>query len=262
MTPLFFGESSSPLYGVYHPPAKASFQESAFLICSPIGHEYTRTYSAIKNLAQSLATEGAHVLRFSYTGLGDSALDSDNFSVRQALQDIQLAMDELRDMSALKIISIVGVRYGALLAIEITRHHNIEKLILWEPVLSGKKYLEDTILLHKKMLADHSRFDMKNIGIQYSSGQLLGHPYSLQEQENMANFSAGNMSKMKAKSVTIHTSNPGDNNIEIFSRLVNLDGTRKLDVNDNNDDGEWQSLEVENVYFPNQSISNIVDKAI
>jgi len=261
MTPIFFGEASSPLYGVYHPPAKTNFQENAFLICSPIGHEYTKTYNAIKNLAQSLATAGAHVLRFSYTGLGDSSSDSEQFSVQQALRDIQIAMDELRDMAALKVVSLVGVRFGALLATEIACHHNIEKLILWEPILSGKNYLKDTVQHHNQMVADPGRFDMKNRAVQYSPEQLLGHPFSLQEQEIIASMNANKISELKAISVTIHTSNPDDCALRKFSCLDNVSDTMLLEININDDDGQWRSLQVENMFIPRQSISNIVEKA-
>ena len=262
MTPLFFGESGSPLYGVYHPPAKSSFQKSAFLICSPIGHEYAKTYSAIKKLAQSLAEAGAHVLRFSYTGLGDSSSASEKFSIWQALRDIQVAMDELQDMAALKVVSVIGLRFGALLATEIACSQPIEKLILWEPVLSGKNYLENAVLLHKQMLVDPSRFDLKYTGIQSSSAQLLGHPYSLQEQDIIASLCVGNLGELKTKSVTIHTSNPDDIDIRKYSQLANRGGRQLLEIIVNDDDGAWQSLEVEKKYLTNHSISNIVDKAI
>ena len=72
----YFGSSERALLGVYSPPEAALEREAVVLLCHPAPQEYMRSHWALRQLAARLAAAGLHVLRFDYSGTGDSAGDS------------------------------------------------------------------------------------------------------------------------------------------------------------------------------------------
>lgn len=141
MNPLFFGSGAAPLYGVLH-PARGTARRGGVLLCYPFGQEYMRAHRAFRQLALLLSGKGFHVLRFDYRGTGDSAGDLDEGVLAGGwLDDIDLAVEELRESAGVDDVSIVGLRLGALLAAEACRRRtDISRLVLWDPVVSGAEY--------------------------------------------------------------------------------------------------------------------------
>jgi pimeloyl-ACP methyl ester carboxylesterase len=104
-------------------------------------------------MANQLSETGFPVLRFDYYGTGDSAGDCAQSSIRQWKQDIVLAIEEAKKRSGKARICLAGLRLGATLSAMISKERNdIDSLILWEPVVSGKQYIDELNSLHKQML--------------------------------------------------------------------------------------------------------------
>lgn len=105
-----------------------------------------------------LSRQGHHVLRFDYYGTGDSAGSVTETLPDTWVGDVKLAAAELLDLSAARSLSLVGLRLGAAVALDACRMGlKARSLVLWEPVLSGKAYLDElvaadriqrTLLLH------------------------------------------------------------------------------------------------------------------
>jgi alpha-beta hydrolase superfamily lysophospholipase len=155
MQPFYFGTSQQQLFGVYHAPETTTVRQSAVLLCQPLGHEYLRAHRAFRNLAVSLAAQGAHVLRFDYFGCGDSAGEGEQATVDQCLADVATAIEELKDTSGASKVSLIGLRVGATLAtLTAARRSDVDRIVLWDPVLDGHAYLADVRDLHNRWLAD------------------------------------------------------------------------------------------------------------
>lgn len=143
MEPLYFGSSQRPLYGVYHPAESDTFRREAVVFCYPFGQEYMRSHRAFRQIATNLAKKGFHVLRFDYCGTGDSSGDMEDFKADDWLQDIEVAIDELRDMTGVENVSLVGLRLGGLLAGIVSSRKKIHRLVLWDPVIGGNEYIDE-----------------------------------------------------------------------------------------------------------------------
>ncbi len=159
MEAFFFGNSKEPLYGVYHSPQVAAPLDEGIVICVPFGQEYMRSHRAVRQLAMLLAKQGFHVLRFDYRGTGDSSGEIENVSPTLWLADIATAVEELKEMTGVDKISLVGLRLGALMAANATNSvvhthslnsQTINHLVMWDPLISGKAYLDE---LHAKIAA-------------------------------------------------------------------------------------------------------------
>ena len=191
MTPFFFGHSPRQLYGAYHAPRHSAFRDSAVLFCSPIAQEYMRSHWMLRRLAEQLAGEGFHVLRFDYSCCGDSSGDFFDASVAQWLEDIYVAGDELLNTSGASQLSIVGLRFGATLA-ALSKGLPVNQLILADPVVEGSHYVDQLRRMHVERLADRHRYPVPRVeGVDFDEREILGFWFSeaLEQEIRRANLS-------------------------------------------------------------------------
>lgn len=145
MNPFFFGHSKRPLFGIHHAP-KGAARPAGAVLCPPIGQEYMRTHRALRQLAMQLNRSGQHALRFDYTGVGDSSGNDTDATLQGWIEDIGLAIDELKDTAGVDSVSLVGIRLGASLAWLASRERrDVSQVVLWDPVVSGRDYIAELI---------------------------------------------------------------------------------------------------------------------
>jgi len=113
--PIYFAGRHGPLYGVHHFPDQGLDLQHAILIMPAMGQEYVRCHKTLQKLAADLAKLGYHVLRFDYTGTGDSS-DGDGWDLETWKRDSLDALEHLSGLSSASCLSLVGVRLGASLA--------------------------------------------------------------------------------------------------------------------------------------------------
>jgi pimeloyl-ACP methyl ester carboxylesterase len=159
MKPAYFGSSACPLFGIHEPPRAATPRSTAVLLCYPGVQEYNMAHWAFRRLSSTLAKEGFHVLRFDWSGTGDSWGRTADGTMDQWVDDVTLGVQELRDASGAESVSVVGLRLGAAIAaVACAKTPHVEDLVLWEPVICGRHYIaelesldarENTRLLHR-----------------------------------------------------------------------------------------------------------------
>lgn len=214
---FFFGEAENTLYGVHHAPTATSRQK-AILLCYPFGREYMRAHRALVRLSDQLAQAGFHTLRFDYSATGDSAGDDGESGLDDWLSDIHTAAQELRDISGIDKISLIGLRLGAALAAKAaTSLSNIDSLILWDPIVCGVTYGEHLISLQKDFVQSPYHFSNPDL-----------EPVDLTVTEELLGFKFG--SKLR-------TSLPG---LDI-SQLPGLD-VRRIILISTDEQPEYRSL--------------------
>lgn len=151
--PFYFGPSTRPLFGLYHAPRGELARDTRVVLCHPIGHEFIRFHRAQRQLATRLSNAGFSVLRFDFYGCGDSAGDSDEGHVNRWIGDVSAAIDEMKRRSAARTISLVGFRLaGTLSLMAAAMRGDVDSLVLWDPVVSGKAYVHQSGALHREML--------------------------------------------------------------------------------------------------------------
>lgn len=119
------------------------------VLCSPLGHEAVATHRGWRQLAESLAYQGLFVVRFDYHGTGDSEGDDSLPARLQSWQDnIEAAADLLREHCNVKAVTLVGLRFGAALALlAAERIADVEAIALLSPIVSGRTHLRELRLL-------------------------------------------------------------------------------------------------------------------
>lgn len=153
MHPYYFGNSSRQLYGVYDSPLAHGNNDTGILQCYPVGQEYMRSHWAHRQLAGHLCRAGMHCMRFDYYGTGDSAGLSAEADLNQWHCDVNTGLEELRDVSGVSKISIVGLRFGAVLAATAPESSSKpRKLVMWDPVVSGADYVDRLRSMHQSLM--------------------------------------------------------------------------------------------------------------
>ncbi len=164
MNVQFIGNTEQQILTTYHAPLNGGLhsglnggQSTGVLIATPIGTEYLRTHWALRRLTQQLTRAGFPVLRFDYSGVGDSSQDfSEVHSLVDWYDDLRKAAWSLQSQSECHRIIIVGLRLGAAIAIGAASDNQgvdgLSEIIGWQPVLDGKDYLQSQRSMHACML--------------------------------------------------------------------------------------------------------------
>lgn len=170
MTPLFFGERSRRLFGMYTPARAQGAKPRGVVLCQPWGAEYLRAHRSVCQLSRLLAESGVHVLRFDYFGTGDSAGDMADGDLNGWQGDVETAIDELKDTAGLQRVGLVGLRLGAVLAARVApvRRKDVDAVVLWDPVVQGGAHMTELQRLDAAVARERS--------LKVSPGELLGFP--------------------------------------------------------------------------------------
>ena len=157
MRPLQFGDEDRSLFGIHHSPEPAQTGGLGVVICAPFGHEAIRSHRLFRVLAERLARAGSHVLRFDYYGTGDSGGDDAEGELAGWARDVQSAHRELLRCAAPGQVVWIGARLGASVALQAAQDDTLAlppKLLVFDPIVDGKAYLEAMRVLHVETLEE------------------------------------------------------------------------------------------------------------
>jgi pimeloyl-ACP methyl ester carboxylesterase len=113
------------------------------ILCYPLGEEYGRSHRCIQQLAESLSWAGFPVLKFDFSGTGDSWGDGKDCTIAQCYKDISRAIHEMYALGGISKITLVGLRLGGTLSMILgALRGDINSMVLWDPIVEGQNYFE------------------------------------------------------------------------------------------------------------------------
>jgi len=132
------------LFGIFHPAASAATPRANVVLCNAFGQEAIRAQRTMWVLAERLARAGHSVLRFDYYGTGDSMGDDLDADIDGWSDDVREADRELRARCGGGETIWIGMRLGGTIVLRAAQRapDSLARLILWDPVLDGPRYLE------------------------------------------------------------------------------------------------------------------------
>lgn len=172
------------LAGMLHRPESPS--HGPVLLCTADGEERAWSHRTYVFLARRLAAHGHVVLRFEYTGQGESDGVYEESSVESRLDDIQAAMDRLAQESHSSTPAVVAARAGAAFALEFAaRAGHRGAIVLLEPVMDLPAYVRNLVrinlttqmVIHRRVIRDSDALlaDVVAGGYISANGYRLGH---------------------------------------------------------------------------------------
>lgn len=154
MSAFFFGSVERQLFGFHHLPVGTPV--GAVVVCSPWGSEYQYAHRALRVSAVRLAERGLHVLRFDYSGVGDSWGDTTVGDMSIWTEDVGQAIEELRARSGFAHVDLLGLRIGAVLAaIAASVRTDVRRVAMWDPVIDGRAW-SNTMRAPSTLRGDHA----------------------------------------------------------------------------------------------------------
>lgn len=148
---------------------------SSILFLPPFAEEMNKSRAIAASQARELAAVGNRVMLLDLTGCGDAGGDFLDASWQIWLQDAMFAADTLVAMGS-GPLHLWGLRLGALLACELSRtRSDIQKLVLWQPVLNGEQQIDQFLRLRTVSTAVNSNvtFDRKTLWGELRAGRSL-----------------------------------------------------------------------------------------
>jgi pimeloyl-ACP methyl ester carboxylesterase len=114
------------------------------VLCNAFGQEAVRAHRTMRVLAERLSRAGHAVLRFDYFGAGDSMGDDLDGDLDGWAGDIHEANRVLCSLSGVTQTAWVGMRLGGTVALRAAQQttNRLKRLVLWDPVIDGNRYLE------------------------------------------------------------------------------------------------------------------------
>lgn len=138
---FYLGPETARLFGAWHPPDPSAARATGIVVCPHMGQEGQLLY---RRLAVVLSGCGYPVLRFDYFGTGDSLGESHQATIDQWLDDVDTAVDEMGRRSGSSRVCLVGLRFGATLAILYgSLRRKLDAIAGLNPVTNGRAYISD-----------------------------------------------------------------------------------------------------------------------
>jgi len=127
----------------------------AVLLVGAMGLERGHSHLVWVRWARYLAQRGLDVLRFDYRGVGESTGEHADMTIDSCVADVVRALELLAELHPRAPIALHGLRGGALLAAHAFGRRLGQDLLLWEPPLSARSMLLET--LRHKLAADFAQ---------------------------------------------------------------------------------------------------------
>jgi exosortase A-associated hydrolase 2 len=143
--PLFLEGAAGRLFAIHHPPRGAFARAALYL--PPFAEEMNRSRRVAALLARSLAEAGCGALLLDPYGTGDSEGDFAAARWETWREDARAGIAFLK-ARGYREVALVGLRLGALLALEAARGTEaVSQVVLWQPVLKGEQMLTQFLRL-------------------------------------------------------------------------------------------------------------------
>ena len=154
------------LFAVDYVPEEST--NEFYIILNPLGSECNVIDALLVNLARHLASIGKRVIRFDYYGTRDSDGDFSSITLDTLMSDVETICEFIGvENSPDSKLGFIGVRFGALLAMQFAETHRnlIDPLILCAPITSASDYFDSELMqalsmqtvLFKKIIWDRKR---------------------------------------------------------------------------------------------------------
>ena len=156
--PLFINSRSRQIYAVLQRPEAHNDNRRGLLLVPPLGNEQRRAQRPLRNLMQNLSRQGYTLMRFDWRGTANSSGSTDQFNTLQPwIEDLEDAAEQLA--THVNSIDIIAIRFGALIAaLAPALSSPINCRYYWDPILSGRQWLEEMEELQKGIVSDTYRF--------------------------------------------------------------------------------------------------------
>lgn len=193
MEPFLFDHEGVQLLAFHHP---AEGHDEGFVLCNPAPQDLMRAHQSQVSLAQRLQSLGFPVLRFDYSGTGDSA--GGIHSLNRWKSEVLAAVQEFRKQSGVRTISLLGTRLGGTLAILASQEQAFKRLLLWDPIVDGATLIASYQKAHQRML-NRIPDEAPHAYNQKAAEQCCGYPWPRSLEEEIRRITPAHLASLSKR---------------------------------------------------------------
>lgn len=145
---FFIQGTAGNLFAMYYPTQRKAAKRRDIIFLPPFAEEMNKSRRMLAQQARRLAGAGFGVLVLDLYGTGESQGDFGQARWSIWKDDVVAARAWLQHQGA-TLVSALGLRLGALLAMDIAQQQNnfFERLVLWQPVINGDSMINQFLRL-------------------------------------------------------------------------------------------------------------------
>ncbi|MES9832890.1 MAG: alpha/beta hydrolase [Candidatus Thiodiazotropha sp. DIVDIV] len=134
------------IFTVEHHPHESK-PTKAYIFIHPFAEEKLWSHRVYVATARAFCDQGVFVARFDFRGHGDSDGEFSDSSLDGHLKDVNAVIDHVKSICpSVTSIGLLGLRLGGSIAVlTANSRDDVDELILWDPVLSGDRYMQDIL---------------------------------------------------------------------------------------------------------------------
>jgi exosortase A-associated hydrolase 2 len=146
---FFKNHKNQRLFGILHAPEQKLAKGVTILYCSPIFEEKLHSHRVLVNFSRYAASKGIHVLRFDYYGDGESEGLFEEASIESRIDDIESAVEYVKNQVNPSLIILLGLRLGGTLAVLAGESlPKVDGIVAWSPIIDVKQYLYELLRIN------------------------------------------------------------------------------------------------------------------
>ena len=163
---------------------------------------------------------------------------------------MEAAIEHIKERASVDRVSLLGLRLGATLALlAASRRVDVERLVLWEPVLDGRTYLEELRRAHDRLLEERH--------LQGSKGQeLLGFPMPPEMTMSIESITEPFLTVRQGMRALLLERVPSLASDALARRLLRLDV--RVDHEQIQDSPVWERREMSQAVVPRRTLDRMV----
>jgi exosortase A-associated hydrolase 2 len=142
-TAFFFGDAGRRKYAVLHEPPETGSRSQPILLLHPHFEEKLWSQRVLVEASRAAAARGHTVLRFDFTGHGDSEGEFEEVGLTDLESDVDEAVALVEEKTGLRPV-LVGLRLGGTLAGRAAGRLG-GRAALWQPILDPEDWLQQTL---------------------------------------------------------------------------------------------------------------------
>lgn len=139
----FVGEGTARLFLMIYAPRDAAPPRRCFVVAPAFAEEMNRSRDVLRTFGQAAAEAGAATVIPDLRGTGDSPGHFGHYGVTDWCDDLLNATSHARERFGNVPVTLLGIRFGALLANRIMASASIDTLLLWQPVTEGRRLVRE-----------------------------------------------------------------------------------------------------------------------
>jgi pimeloyl-ACP methyl ester carboxylesterase len=120
-------------------------RDLGWVICHSFGTEQSNLQPLEVATARALASQGFPVLRFHARGYGESHAPIEEVGLESQVADATDACAALLSATSVPALGLLGARFGGTVAALVADRIDARAMVLWDPALSGKAYLNSIV---------------------------------------------------------------------------------------------------------------------